>query len=370
MNLISKALRRDVDGPHPTAVAVKVDLIDNLLFTFNCVSCLDYPWVNECTFINPTPKSTYISDESIEKIPRYDDGRSYFGYRDYDMVIQSDGTLGRKIDYDSFSCWNVVPDGYIHSHHRLFELDGNTNYENQASLKVIIELSQKFDSFSEEDIEVLKMQTKSFIIDHNNINDSDIRSLTVNRPFVEDRVRFKSADWNHAPHRSYMDWELINTHSSFAPPNSYRNEDYTHIELVLNPSFGKISDLFSGMSKWFVYNISNGPIVGKVDYNYQSNCEIACFGSYNETGTDYARRYLEYTKNSCIWGLLDCDCSSNGCPCLKIQNDSANRSLYMFDSDHDDDGKIVSICTDLSNTLEARMNRYKDTYLPSFSDSE
>ena len=84
-----------------------------------------------------------------------------------------------------------------------------------------------------------------------------------------------------------MDWELINTHSSFAPPNSYRNEDYTHIELVLNPSFGKISDLFSGMSKWFVYNISNGPIVGKVDYNYQSNCEIACFGSYNETGTDY-----------------------------------------------------------------------------------
>ena len=66
MNLISKALRRDVDGPHPTAVAVKVDLIDNLLFTFNCVSCLDYPWVNECTFINPTPKSTY-SDESMKR---------------------------------------------------------------------------------------------------------------------------------------------------------------------------------------------------------------------------------------------------------------------------------------------------------------
>ena len=74
-------------------------------------------------------------------------------------------------------------------------------------------------------------------------------------------------------------------------------------------------------------------------------------------------RYLEYTKNSCIWGLLDCDCSSNGGSCLKIQNDSANCSLYMFDSDDDDDGKIVSICTDLSNTLEARMNRYKDTYL-------
>ena len=66
--LISKALGRIVDGPHPTAIAIKTDLIDNLLFTFNCVSCLDYPWVCECTFMNPSPKSTYISEESIKRM--------------------------------------------------------------------------------------------------------------------------------------------------------------------------------------------------------------------------------------------------------------------------------------------------------------
>jgi hypothetical protein len=358
MNLISKALGRNVDGPHPTAIAVKLDLIDNLLFTFNCVSCLDYPWVNECTFINPTPKTTYISKESFEKIPRDDDDRSYFGYRDYDVVIHSDGTLGRKIGDDSFSCWDAVPDGYIHSHHRLFELDGSTKSENQASLKIIIEISQNFESFSEEDIEVLKMQTKSLIIDHNNINEGDIRSLTVNRPFVEDRDRFKSVGMYYAVQRSYKDWEMINsmkgvyTSGCFPYNNSYRDDNYTHIELVFNPSFGKMSELFCGMGKWFVYNISTGPLVGKIDYNYQSNCEIACLGIHNETGTDYARRYLEYTKNSCIWGLLDCDCSSSGCHCLKVQNEGENRRWFGFENDSE---KIVKAY--LCNNLEAIMTK-------------
>ena len=32
----------------------------------------------------------------------------------------------------------------------------------------------------------------------------------------------------------------------------------------------------------------------------------------NETGTDRERRLLNYRQNRCIWGLLDCHCSTNG----------------------------------------------------------
>ena len=274
-------------------------------------------------------------------------------------MIHTDGTLGRKIANNSFSCWNVIPSGYIHSNHRVFELDGSTNYENHASLKVIIELSQKFESFSEEDIDALKIQTKSLISDHN-IDYSDIRTLTVNSPFIEDRNHFKSGDWNHAYHRSYQDWNMISsmnddgyTRSRLPETHSYRDDSCTHIELVFNPSFEKISELFCGMSKWFVYNLSTGPQVGKLDYNYQSNCDISCLGGENETGTDYSRRYLEYTKNACIWGLLDCNCSSTGGTCLKVQNEGPNRSWYGFGLDS---GKIVGLGT--VNTLEERMNCY------------
>lgn len=88
---------------------------------------------------------------------------------------------------------------------------------------------------------------------------------------------------------------------------------------------------------------------GTSKYNYEQEVPIEVLRPDDETPTDRQRRYLQYRKNECIWGLLDCHCSTTGPPCLKIENERYQCSC--------EEGKIYSLSTDLDNTLEARMMR-------------
>ena len=333
----------------PTATAIRTDLIENLLFTFKKVSILDHHWVKDCNLYNPEPSSEYVSSESCQTVSRFDDNRSYFFHRDYDLVIDPDGNVGSKLDNNSFNCSNPSPNGYIHSHHRLFELDGTTNYENQSSLKLVFELLYDFQTISDEDIQSLKTQTMKLISRYTSIETSDIRTLTVNSPFMGDKQRFKDEEWCHSFPRSYTDWCL----SLDMNDSKYKEDVKTHIDVNFIPSFNKITELIRQLNKWFVFSISSGPLVGKINYDYQSNAEIACFSPLDETGTDYHRKKLEYTKHSCIWGLLDCHCSGSTNKCLKAENEGPHRSWYGFE-----EGKIQHLGT--CNTLAERIDKIND----------
>ena len=333
----------------PTAEAIKTDLIENILFTFRKVSCLDYHWVNDCSLFNPEPKKESIIDYPFKDVPRLDDGRSYFAHRDYDLVIDKDGNVETKLEATS-SDWNVIPAGYIHSHRKLWELDGTTNYEYQSSLKLEFELLYDFQNLSKDDIQMLKDQTM-MLVTTTGIDKDQIRSLTINRPFIADMNRFKENDWDHAFHRSYIDWVLF---LEMEGRKSDERNNKTSIEVTFIPSFDKIKQLVRCLSKWFVFNISFGSLVGRINYDYQSNSNIGTLSYNDETGTDYSRKKLEYTKNACIWELLDCRCSSSGLTCLKAQNEGQNRNWYR----HGFVGKIISLGT--CNTLAERIEKINE----------
>ena len=84
---------------HPTAVLIKTHVIDDPDFSFNHISCLDYPWVMDCNGYFPQ-KGKGCSDIS------------YFFWRDY-------------YDPMPYEDW---PDDYAVSWWRNFVLDGTTMY--------------------------------------------------------------------------------------------------------------------------------------------------------------------------------------------------------------------------------------------------
>lgn len=113
---------------------------------------------------------------------------------------------------------------------------------------------------------------------------------------------------------------------------SYEGYDATHT----NPEF---------IHSWWELFILDGTS----RYNYQDEYPVEVLHEEDETPTDRQRRHLQYRKNLCIWGLLDCRCSSNGCLCLKLENQRYGCDYNMR--------QIVSISTDQGNTLAARMSR-------------
>ena len=320
---------------HPTAIAIKKELIDNPLFTFKEVSILDYPWVSECGF-RPTPHTKYSFNYLY--VPRSDEGRTYFAHRDYHIIVNDEGELVSKIPYDSEYCNKI---GYVHSHSIIWQLDGSTNYKFHSSLKLVLEIKSDLEKLSHVDVETLKIQTKDLIFKSGSVFESDITTVTVDKPYNQELTRFKESDYTYTLSRNCKQFGTSNP-----DPN------ITHIEVVFTPQFSKTVNLCKFLDKTYVYDISSGPLVGHISFDYQPNCKISCLNDDNETGTDYARKYLEYTKNSCIWGLLDCDCSSSGCECLKVQNEGPNRDWYG----HGIEGKIGSLGTVSKETLKYRIN--------------
>jgi hypothetical protein len=114
--------------------------------------------------------------------------------------------------------------------------------------------------------------------------------------------------------------------------DSYDDYDTTH----KNPEF---------LHSWW----ENYILDGTSKYNYQDEYPIEVLHPDDETPNDRERRYLQYRKNACIWGLLDCHCTSSGSPCMKIENERYGCSYGSR--------QFVSISTDQSSTLEARMIR-------------
>ena len=82
----------------------------------------------------------------------------------------------------------------------------------------------------------------------------------------------------------------------------------------------------------------------------------------NETGTDRERRLLNYRQNRCIWGLLDCHCSTNGGSlCIR----KLNKGPPCIYGDGYRPTQLVNLRKDTSKSLKIRiesMNHIELTY--------
>jgi hypothetical protein len=103
---------------------------------------------------------------------------------------------------------------------------------------------------------------------------------------------------------------------------------------------------------------------------------IACLPLDEETPTDRDRRITYYRQHTCIWGLRDCNCSSNGAPCHKVETERYKThgpcmcgfgDYHEHNSDdeeafhNDDEGwRTWSLGTNCENTLARRMQRLGD----------
>jgi len=115
---------------------------------------------------------------------------------------------------------------------------------------------------------------------------------------------------------TFFFWKQYNTITDSDDP------DYLH-------SWYKQYELDGSTNYW------NNDISNYNDYCLESNCDYFIYFSSqsytfipievcapdDETPTDKFRRYNYYTKNKCIWALKDCDCSTNGCPCNKVESE-------------------------------------------------
>ncbi len=100
---------------------------------------------------------------------------------------------------------------------------------------------------------------------------------------------------------------------------------------------------------------------------------IACLPLDEETPTDRDRRITYYRQHECIWALRDCNCSSSGAPCYKVETErykTHGPCMCGFGDyrEHNSDDEEVShndgegwrtwtLGTNCENTLARRMQR-------------
>jgi len=310
---------------HSLAVAIQTELIDDPTFSFNTVSCLDYYWVNECNLFFPTKKG-YSYDEELGNWPAHPDkNKSFFFWRTYDT----------DIPYED-------PE-YMFSHSELFVLDGSTNYNFSYNIKIIVELGVPFLTLTREDISTIKTQT----IDKLGISVDTIKSTSINQAgvyeyawIIDNLDSFRQQVFARTKTESDQYVTRCLTKKDIYDANT------THMIIILNPGIIDV-DPYSELC----YDLSDSrTLYGKFDMDEQAKIPIGVLGPDDETATDYHRRNLHYRRNQCVWGLLDCRCSSSGI-CNKVENGRA------CCSGGPGGGKVMSLGTDQSQTLEARMHR-------------
>jgi hypothetical protein len=334
MDSIDKHPWIDSDGTiqkHPLAIAIQTELIDDPTFSFNTVSCLDYYCVQDCNSFFPTKKG-YSYDEELGNWPEHPDkNKSFFFWRTYNP----------DIPYDD-------PE-HMFSHWKLFVLDGSINYNYSYSIKIIVELEVQFLTLTDEDISTIKTQT----IDKLGISTDTIKNTSINQAGVyENAWIVDNLDSFRQQVFARTKTESDNYITRCLTREPVVDSNKTHMILILNPGiidFDPYSEL--------CYDLSDSrTLYGKFDMDEQAKIPIGVLGPDDETATDYHRRNLHYRRNQCVWGLLDCNCSSSGV-CLKVEN--GRDCCCGFGGPGG--GKVMSLGTDQSQTLEARMDRFTAT---------
>ena len=312
---------------HPLANAIQTELIDNPSFSFNSVSCLDHHWVHDCNLFFPK-KTGYSYDEKFgSRVKDVDKDKSYFLWRTYDSDIPS-----RYND----------PERLI-SHWKLFVLDGIVNYNYSYNIKIIIELDVPFKTLTHDDISTIKTQT----IDNLGISIDTIKTTSINKAGVYEKSWIvdnldSSRQRVFARTKTESDQYIRGCLSEEA----VFDENTSHMIIILKSGSIDINP-YCELS----YSLSDSrTIYGKFDIDEQAEIPIEACGDDDETATDYHRRYLHYRRNLCVWGLLDCVCSSSNV-CMKVLNGRASSFGYNRYS------RVMSLGTDISNTLETRMHR-------------
>lgn len=320
---------------HPTAIAIEKDLIQQKYFSFRNVSCLDYHWVLDCNGCFPQ-KWGYSYDFNLGRSPPHPDkGKSFFFWKTYDAPRQlADGTDN--------------PD-YMYCNWENYVLDGSSNYNYQYSIKIIIDLDVPFDTLTDKDHSYLENHT----IQQLGISRDTIKTTSVNQAGIYENRRFEdSIDSFNQETLSKTKTESDRYITQCLTNDPVFNTQHTHIIIVLNPGvyeYDPYSELLYKLSK-------NRTVYGEFDLDEEASILMEVLGPDDETPTDYHRRYLHYRRNECVWGLLDCHCSSSGI-CLKIENGRGGCSCGFGSGG----GKIMNLGTDPLHTLEARMDRLTAT---------
>ena len=181
--------------------------------------------------------------------------------------------------------------------------------------------------------------------------------MSVNQAGEYERLRFK----NGLDQFRQQTLSMTKTESDIYIQNCLTRKKFydpkkTHIIIVIKPAI----NIFAGNGISYdpyselVYSLSNGKTFhATFDVNEEADIPLEVMSPQDETTTDIFKRRLHYRRNMCVWGLLDCNCSSNGI-CHKIE--SGRKCSCGFGGD----AKIYSLGTDQSNTLEARMTRLQE----------
>ena len=152
-------------------------------------------------------------------------------------------------------------------------------------------------------------------------------------------------------------------------PYEDRNSEYMHSRHYLFEIDGESNYWDGNVPKYDDY--LDGIKVGNQFDHYGFNggkVPIDILGPDDETSTDYARRYMFYTMNRCIWGLIDCNCGSIGTPCHKDDTQFLKTHGYAawedpgcmcgeYDSEDSMDGEIISLGIHEPSRLANRMER-------------
>lgn len=321
---------------HPIAKIIKRELIDNPEFRFNHVSIIDHHWVGDCNLFFPQKEGYQYNEYGIQ--PKHpDDKYSFFFWRDYNSPER----------YPSNN-----PE-YLHSHWRRFVIDGSTKYNYNYNIKFIIELDTPFKTLTNDDILMLKSNT----IEKLDITHYNIKTITVNQAGEYERLRFKNGlDQFRQQTLSMTKTESdIYIQDCLTRKTSY-DPKKTHIIIIIKPGiniFGGKGISYDPYSE-LVYSLANGKTFHTTfDVNEEADIPLEVMSPQDETTTDIFKRRLHYRRNMCVWALLDCNCSSNGI-CLKIE--SGRTCSCGFGGN----GRVYSLGTDQSNTLEARMTRLQE----------
>ena len=209
--------------------------------------------------------------------------------------------------------------------------------------------------------------------------------------YNDSRSNYNGGGGHPDDQKSFFLWQEYDSYDSYPGhendrtkqvDSNYRNPEWltSHHELFIfdgttNYWEGSVPKYGEKLSDWDDTNFFGDRLV-----------PISVMGPDNETPTDRDRRYTYYRQTECIWGLLNCDCSSNGCPCHKVETEYyrnggscicgfPGHSHDWSDSEEEDqcdeDGypirsqgysssesyRIWSLGTNIDNTLGSRMAR-------------
>ena len=327
---------------HPITKIIKMELIDNPEFRFNHISILDHHWVRDCNLFFPQ-KQGYQCDEYGIQIKHPDDKYSFFFWRDYNSQEQY---LSNNPEY-------------LHSHWRLFVIDGSTHYNYNYSIKFIIELDIPFNTLSLSDIDMLKSTT----IEKLDLNTDNIKTISVNHVGEYERLRFKNSldefrqqtfSMTKTESDIYIQ-DCLTQKTTYAPKK-------THIIIIIKPDiniFGGKGISYDPYSE-LLYTLSDDiTLDAKFDVNEEADIPLEVMSPDDETNTDIFKRRLHYRRNICVWGLLDCHCTSSAV-CSKIESGRTCPCGFDGNGNGNGNGRVYSLGTDQSNTLESRMTKLQE----------